>query len=90
MRENDELRRQNTLSDQILDALRSNYHVSDILQLLRDQESLAIIAKIANLPSSAEPSVGSPSGASSISEGLGSDGERLLQNDVEHGSSRPE
>ena len=57
--ENSELRRQRTLSDQIFHALRSDWQVSNILQLLRDQEALPLIAKIANSPSP-ESSVGSP------------------------------
>lgn len=61
-RENGELRRQKALSDQIFHALRSDCQVSNILQLLRDQESLPLIAKLANSPS-AESSVGSPSEA---------------------------
>ena len=61
-RENGELRRQKAQTDQIFHALRSDCQVSNILQLLRDQEGLSLIAKIANSPS-AESSVGSPSEA---------------------------
>ena len=57
--ENSELRRQRAYSDQIFHALRSGWQVSNILQLLRDQEALPLIAKIANSPSP-ESSVGSP------------------------------
>ena len=58
-RENSELRRQKAQSDQIFHALRSDWQVSNILQLLRDQEGLPLIAKIANSPS-VESSVGPP------------------------------
>lgn len=69
-RENGELRRQNALSGQILRALRSDRQVSSILQLLKDQEGLALIAKIANSPS-IESSINSPSeGKPAVKEGL--------------------
>ena len=67
LRETDELRRQNALSDQILHALRSDHQVPTILQLLKDQESLAVIAKVAISPS-VEPSV--ISGSSVRNEGV--------------------
>ncbi len=70
LRETDELRRQNALSDQILHALRSDHQVSTILQLLKDQESLASIVKVAISPS-VESSVISPSeGKSASNEGV--------------------
>lgn len=68
-RENGELRRQKALSDQILHALRSDRQVSNICQLLRDQEGLALIAKVAN----SESSVSSPEEVTSAAN------EELLQ-----------
>ena len=66
-RENCELRRQKALSDQIFHALRSDLQVSNILQLLKDHESLTLIAKVASSSPSVESSVvGSPSGLKSI------------------------
>ena len=65
-RENAELRRQKALSDQIFDALRSDCQVPNILQLLRDREGLALIAKIARSPSVESSVVGSPSEVQSV------------------------
>ena len=57
--ENGELRRQKALSDQILNALRSDWQVPTILQSLKDQNSLDCIANIANCPPP-HPRVASP------------------------------
>lgn len=46
-REINELRRTNVLSTQIFDGLRSNRHVPAILDLLKDQEDLGLIANVA-------------------------------------------
>lgn len=67
-RENGELRQQNALSDQVFHALRSDFQVPNILQLLRDQESLALIAKIVGSPSP-DSSVYSPSEDKSVESG---------------------
>lgn len=70
--ENAELRRHNALSDQIIHALRSDRQVSNILQLLKDQEGLALIANVANSPL-IESSVSSPS------EGMSEANQELLR-----------
>ena len=57
--ENGELRRQKALSDQILNALRSDWQVPTILQSLKDQDSLDCVANIANFPPP-NPCVASP------------------------------
>lgn len=64
--ENGELRRQKAISDRIFDALRSGWQVSKILQLLTDQESLALIAKIAADAPPIECSTGSSLTGSSL------------------------
>lgn len=75
-RENGELRRQKALADQVLDALRSGHQVPMILQMLRAQQHLALIAKIAT-SASPEPSASSRSQIESAATG------ELLQLKVE-------
>ena len=81
--ENGELRRQKAISDKIFHALRSGWQVSKILQLLTDQESLALIAKIAADVPSIECSTGSLLTGSSIStpsqDSSATDEELLMQ-----------
>lgn len=65
-RENAELRRQQALSDQIFEALRSDSQAPNILQLLRNGESLALIAKVAKSSSVQCSVVSSPSEVQSM------------------------
>ena len=61
-REINELRQKNLLSTQILDALRSNRQVPAILDLLKDQEDLGLVANFAK-SSRATPSGDTPPSA---------------------------
>ena len=63
-RENDELRQANILSTDVLDALRSDRRVLEILDLLKGRTALVSIADIANQSQLALSSLHSPSKAS--------------------------